>query len=82
MLRQNTSSTRSHLWYYCSPHLPALLIGTLLFKMGFIVDRQVADFGGTLSLFLGVSFFTILDNLHLGTKVFRSVFFDKPGNSD
>ena len=26
-----TSSTRSPHWYYCSPHLPALLIGTLLF---------------------------------------------------
>ena len=31
MLRQNTSSTRSPRWYYCSPHLPALLVGTLLF---------------------------------------------------
>ena len=70
MLRQNTSSTRSPRWYI------------IVHTMGFIVDRQVADFGGTLSLFLGVSFFTILDNLHLGTKVLRSVFVEKPGNSE
>ena len=37
----------------------------------------VADFGGTLSLFLGVSFFTILDNLHIVGKVFRSLFSSK-----
>ena len=38
---------------------------------------KVADFGGTLSLFLGVSFFTILDNLHIVAKVFRSLFISK-----
>ena len=49
-------------------------------KWVLLVDFQVADFGGTLSLFLGVSFFTILDNLHLVTKVFRTVFNGKPDN--
>ena len=38
--------------------------GANIQKAAFNFSLKVADFGGTLSLFLGVSFITIWDNFH------------------
>ena len=43
-------------------------------RLLFLSNIKVADFGGTLSLFLGVSFFTVIDNFYLVTKAYRMVF--------
>ena len=76
---EKTNVETEHLIYPLSSLVPKKN-NAAVSKMGLLVDFQVADFGGTLSLFLGVSFFTILDNLHLVTKVFRTVFNGKADN--